>query len=55
MYITNPAHYPGIPKYTKGFQLTTYITMFGLGHGMDIEAGRQTQFWIYRNRLTGWY
>jgi TonB-dependent receptor len=52
-YITNPSKYPGIPSYTKGFQLTTYINDPYRVNLWGIEAEWQTHFWYLPNPLNG--
>jgi TonB-dependent receptor len=53
MYITNPADYPGIPNYTKGFQLTTYINNPYRVNDYGLETEWQTHFWYLPEPFNG--
>ncbi|MCL5021069.1 MAG: TonB-dependent receptor, partial [Bacteroidetes bacterium] len=52
-FITNPADYPGIPKYTRGFSIGTYINNPFPVDLWGIEAEWQTHFWYLPGPLSG--
>lgn len=52
-FIVDPSKYPGIPTYTKGFALTTYINNPYTVNLWGIEAEWQTHFWYLPNPFKG--
>ncbi len=52
-FITNPSAYPGIPSYTKGYSINTYINNPYPVDLWGIEAEWQTHFWYLPGILSG--
>jgi len=52
-YISDPSKYPGLPSYTKGFGLTTYINNTNRVDVNGIESEWQTHFWYLPAPLNG--
>ncbi len=52
-YITDPSEYPGLPEYTKGYELSTKINDPFRVNVWGTEFDWQTHFWYLPGLLTG--
>lgn len=52
-YITDPSVYPGLPNYTKGYQISTAINNPYRVNVWGMEFDWQTHFWYLPNPLKG--
>ena len=52
-YITDPSKYPGLPSYTKGYALSTFVNNTNRVDVWGVESEWQTHFWYLPEPFNG--